>query len=361
MKIGIITFHCAHNYGAVLQAYAFSSYLRSQGYDASIIDYRPNYLVRGYARGGVSCWLAKSPIRTVRKCVTEPFLMKMRAERWDKFNDFINNRLPLYPFDRFKNDSEFDIVFYGSDQIWNTVLTKGNIDDIYWGKYSKSRAVSYAVSMGEYYPSGVEKKKVSELLANFMAFSARESGVKAFIESTTKKNAKLVCDPVFLLPRELWESSIPVVTEKPYVLCYNLLHSKKCKKQAHIISELMGIQLIEIYGDIRLICTKSKTYMTLGPLEFVSYIRNASFIVTSSFHGTAFSIVFQKPFYSLGLQKRSDRVKNLLKLVGLEDRYLTDVKSNVELNLNYETASDKLCKYIADSKEFLKEVIHKNC
>ena len=119
MKIGILTFHCAHNYGAVLQAYGLQEYLRSQGHETYIIDYRPGYLTRNYNALNIRFWMASTPREIVYKLRYEPFLWKHRILRGKAFDRFIRNRFDLHPYVRHTNFSDFDAIFLGSDQIWN--------------------------------------------------------------------------------------------------------------------------------------------------------------------------------------------------------------------------------------------------
>lgn len=112
MKIGILTFHCAHNYGAVLQAYGLQEYLRSQGHETYIIDYRPGYLTRNYKAFNIRFWMASTPREIVYKLRYEPFLWKHRILRGKAFDRFIRNRFDLHPYVRHTNFSDFDAIFF---------------------------------------------------------------------------------------------------------------------------------------------------------------------------------------------------------------------------------------------------------
>ena len=99
MRIGILTFHCAHNYGAMLQCYALQEYLKGRGDEVYVIDYRPDYLVSPNRKHQLAHWLSKSPLRTLNRLLSEPFLYKKRGERWDGFDNFMRTKLNLYPCD----------------------------------------------------------------------------------------------------------------------------------------------------------------------------------------------------------------------------------------------------------------------
>lgn len=353
MKIGILTFHCAHNYGAVLQCYALQQYLKGCDHEVSVIDYRPKYLLRGYEKFSLRNWFSPNPIRTLKKIFAEPFLMKDRIRRWNEFNEFICG-FNLYPVDKFKEENGFDKVIYGSDQIWNAFLTGGKVDGHYWGQYSPHKSISYAASMGEYRPSSEEIAQIQSFLNSFLSLSVREQEIQELLQPLTSNIIELVCDPVFLLSRDQWDSLLThnsVV--KPYVLCYNLFRSPECRQQAEVVSKQMGIELIEVAGSVTYDTFRNNILRAVGPLNLLDYIKNAAFVVTSSFHGTAFSLIFQRPFYVLGLKQRAGRVQSLLKIANLESRLLPCVTTEVITKIDYTTAEKTLQRYIADSKTYI--------
>ena len=280
--------------------------------------------------------------------------MKDRIRRWNEFNEFICG-FNLYPVDKFIEENGFDKVIYGSDQIWNAFLTGGKIDGHYWGQYSPLKSISYAASMGEYRPSPEEIVQIQSFLNSFSSLSVREQEIQELLQPLTSNKIELVCDPVFLLSRDQWEKLTPQQrnTKEPYVLCYNLFQSLECKRQAEIVSKQLGIQLLEIVGAITSDSNKSDIIRSIGPLAFVEYIKDASFVVTSSFHGTAFSLIFQRPFYVLGLKQRAGRVQSLLKIANLESRLLSCVTTEIVPKIDYTTAEKTLQTYIADSKTYI--------
>lgn len=355
MKIGILTFHCAHNYGAVLQCYALQQYLKGCGHEVSVIDYRPKYLLQGYEKFSLRNWLSPNLFRTIKKLLAEPFLLKDRIRRWNEFNEFICG-FNLYPINKFKEGKGFDKVIYGSDQIWNAFLTGGKADGHYWGQYSPHKSISYAASMGEYRPSSEEIAQIQSFLNSFLSLSVREQEIQELLQPLTSNKIELVCDPVFLLSRDQWDRLLThnsVV--KPYVLCYNLFRSPECRQQAEVVSKQLGIELIEIAGSVTYDTYKSDIVRSIGPLAFVEYIKEASFVVTSSFHGTAFSLIFQRPFYVMGLKQRAGRVQSLLKIANLESRLLTCVKTEIVSEVDYTSVEKNMKSYIAHSKTFIDE------
>lgn len=359
MKIGILTFHRAHNYGAVLQSYALKKYLQEIGNDVYVIDYNPSFLTGvPYAINNYVYWISINPFKFIRKILSEPLLHFRRKRRWVKFDFFIRSHLNLYPSESFFVNNEFDCVVYGSDQIWNAFITNDKISEVYWGEFSPGKSISFAASMGNYLPTKQNADVIKQYLKNFNSLSVRELSLQNYLKSLTEKTVEVVCDPVFLVSRNNWEQELPSITEPlPYVLCYNLLQSEDCKKQAEIVSKKMGIQLIEISGMVKYRMCKHAYYDTLDPLEFVSYIKQASFVVTSSFHGVVFSVVFQKDFYAIGLGEKSGRVEDLLKQIGLEERMLNNITDNIQNIKNYKDSEFLLNKYVEKSKLFLKRAL----
>jgi hypothetical protein len=361
MKIGIFTFHCAHNFGAMLQAYALQHYLELQNHEVYVIDYRPEYLIKPYKRHSIRHWLSRNPIRMVKKILTEPFLLKKRETFWNKFECFINTKLRLYPYTANADYSEFDIIILGSDQIWNPKLTGDKFDKVFLGGALKLKKIAYAASMGYFKPNSKEKEILYIYLKELSEIFIREKGLNDILSPLMGQNLSVVCDPVFLLSKKEWEKECMVIHHRrPYVLCYNLLNSDECEIQAKCTAQKLGYDVIIITGSPILFRIGKQYRQTLSPLEFISYLEGASFIVTSSFHGTAFALIFQKEFYSVGLEHNSGRILSLLSLLHLEKRLLDKPMNEIVDAIDYASVTELLEKHIAESKDLLYNAITKN-
>lgn len=359
MKIGILTFHCAHNYGAMLQAYALRTYLQSQGHDAYVIDYRPDYLVSNFRKHSVKDWLSKNPFNCIRKFFAEPFLYGRREKRWENFEQFSRSRHRLFPYGEFDRGKGFDLVLFGSDQIWNKQITGGSFDPVFWAEDFCCRCASYAASIGWYKPSDTDMAEIAGLLKNFDAVSVREADLAVSLASMVDMSVSLVCDPVFLLSREEWEKiCVPVKEEKPYVLCYDVLNSPQCREAARMICMEKGYEMKEISGFIWYRSPKD-SMLEIGPAEFVSYFRNAAYVVTSSFHGTAFSLIFNKNFYSVGLMYAVGRISSLLSVAGLEDRMKAPASARDIADIDYSEHNELLRNYIDKSRAYIENQMKK--
>lgn len=354
MKLGILTFHCAHNYGAMLQCYALQEFLRNQGHEVYVIDYRPGYLASPYRKHRLSHCFSKNPPRMLKRLLSEPFLYKKRGERWEEFDHFMRTKLNLYPYDRNSDYSDFDLLLLGSDQIWSTRLTGGQFDPVFFGQGVNCRKATYAASMSPICLSAAEKKTLPSLLRDFNAISVREAELAQALRPLTDKEVYVVCDPVLLLRKEEWEKRcVPVSTKRPYVLCYNLLRSEECAEQARRISRELGYELIDITALLLPFKSGRRYLQTLDPISFISYFKEAVFVVTSSFHGTVFSVIFQKPFYVVGMGSLGGRSASLLAKLGLSDRILEKATGSFDGNIDYEKVKVLLENYRMESVDYL--------
>lgn len=354
MKIGILTFHCAHNYGAMLQCYALQEYLAARGHEVSVVDYRPDYLTQGYARHALHHWISRNPLRAVKRLLTEPFLYRARGKRWDGFDRFMRTKLHLTSYHPVSDYENFDLIIVGSDQIWSTRLTGEKFDPVFFGKGLACRVISYAASMSPCHLSDEERNTLPELLQNLDALSVREAELAEMIRPLTEKEVQVVCDPVLLLTQEEWgRICVPVKQKRPYVLCYNLLRSEVCMEQTRKISMELGYEVVEITSMLRLSKSGQRCLQTLDPISFVSYFKEAAFVVTSSFHGTVFSVLFHKPFYAIGLGNLGGRSAALLERLKLKDRLLEQASGRASLKIDYAKVDRLLSEFREKSMKYL--------
>ena len=357
MRIGILTFHCAHNYGAMLQCYALQEYLVAQGHEVSVVDYRPDYLTHGYVRHALHHWISRNPLRAVKRLLTEPFLYRTRGKRWDGFDRFMRTKLHLTPYHPASDYVNFDLIIVGSDQIWSTRLTGEKFDPVFFGKGLACRSVSYAASMSPCCLSADERKALPELLRNLDALSVREAELAEMIRPLTEKEVRVVCDPVLLLTYEEWERRcIPVKRNRPYVLCYNLMRSEACMKQARETGKELGCEVVDITAILRLTKPGKYCLQALDPISFISYFKEATFVVTSSFHGTVFSVLFHKPFYVVGMGNLGGRSAALLERLELKDRLLEQTSGRASLKIDYAKVDRLLAEFRKEAVKYLDNI-----
>jgi len=356
MKIGIITYHRSHNYGALLQAYGLKSYLQSIGYDVNIVDYFPHYHKQMYMLWPWSyfkTWSLKRKIDFIRNF---PFTVLQKRKRRDLFEKFINIYLQPIPVNL---QEKYDVLIYGSDQIWryqDTPIYKG-YNKVYFGsdEIPAKRRITYSASMGnmDRFDSNIDF--LQTMLKNFDAVAVREKDLFNKVQLIYSKEVSLTLDPVFLLSKVTWEGLVPErkLSER-YILLYNLLSDPKLNLISNQLSKKMGIKIIEITGGIRRQAS-NEVMMINGPLEFLSWVYHAECIVTSSFHGVAFSILFQKPFFTY-LPNNSARVLNLLDELGLEKLFIKENHPDfieIDFEIDYNDVGKRLNKLIARSRAYL--------
>lgn len=220
MKIGIITFQCAHNYGAVLQAYGLKEYLKSLGYSVNIINYRPHYKVNTYRKFNPRYWLSRNPYKCIIRLFTEIIVKPTRIKRWYAFEDFMNGYLELYPHSKDEDYSMFHTLILGSDQIWNPGLTGGNFDKVYFGGNAKCNIISYAASSRFENLSKQQKSFFSDSLLKLKQISVRESSLAKLLQPLVNKEIITVVDPTLLAGKKIFDKiAVPPKKEK-YLLLY---------------------------------------------------------------------------------------------------------------------------------------------
>lgn len=325
MRIGILTFHRAHNYGAVLQCYALQQYLLSLGHDAYVIDYNKKELWEGYNwrdrhYESLICRISfKMPIRLFRyvKRTRKPFL------RYRKFQYFQEHILRLSPVESIMK-APYDLILIGSDQVWNTEITHG-FDPYYWGTFDHpdtTKIATYAASLRAIWKKE-DHDKVFRYLKNLDGISVRENATKGYLNKVFPQlEVSLVPDPVLLLSSSQWEDiSIRPQIRKPYVFFYQAEAIDKIHHLAEEIAKQRGLPLITLSAYVNAV--NSKECHTSSPQEFLGWILNAELVVTSSFHALAFCILFQKKFYAVNLNTGQDeRLNNLVTKFGLQDRLI---------------------------------------
>lgn len=340
MKVGIITFHRANNYGAVLQCYALQTQLQMLGYEVAVIDYRQRDIEDVYR-----------PVRwnIIKKGITRPrllvsYLLKQmpsnfqvsvsKKYHYDLFrNKYLICTKPIYKADEVPQN--FDVYLIGSDQMWSIDCTNQKIDDIYFGKFSHSaisKIKSYAISANVQLLEKIGVQKLKDFIYNFSTLSFREKEVSDWVNSSLGVNSRIDIDPTLFLDKENWIRLIaPRRIKDKYIATYfvNPKHVTKINQYATKI----GAVVIDIEK------------VALSPIDFLTYIYYAELILTSSFHATVFSIIFERTFYALQTNKHTDiRYAFLLDQLGLSSRYINpdDTNFDVSVAIDFSSAKKKL-------------------
>ena len=326
MKIGILTFHRAINYGAVLQCYALYKTLSNLGHQVEVIDYRPSYneKYRMFFRRKDFCD-TKGIFGKLRYVLSNLSLIQSKIRTNKKFDYFIKQYLQVSSIVHKESDIPryYDAVFFGSDQIWNPAICEG-LDKLYWGQFHKGQMtfVGYALSVGRlelFTPQLLPT--IVKYLDNYDYISVRENNLQHFIQQECNREATLVCDPSLLLNKKEYEKLTVPPKESKYVLLFCLEKNPYAKKFANNIAKQIAGSVVQFGANVNPFrrCL-DYTRSCLSPVEFLSYIRYADCIVTDSFHATSFSIIMHRNFYTLKKQNNNARLETILETVGLADR-----------------------------------------
>lgn len=324
MKSITVTTQRSLNYGAVLQAYALHRVQKELGIDNYLLDVEKT-----------SSKYEKYPEHLSKRTMIVAILNTMwffhRKEMnrlVSRFNSFVDeniNSTDVHDINSLKqNWPKADFYITGSDQVFGLRGEWDAIRTLNFGGES-IRRFSYAASLGEYDWNDDEKSVFREILEKYKMVSVREMYAKKYLQTFTEKQINVHIDPVFLLERQKWEEMIrePIIKEN-YILCYPLIGNDRLQYVLNELKRLTGYKVISIQ-DIPVKRVKADRYFyDAGPIEYLNLIRYSEFVVTTSFHGTAFSAIFNKPFYTLIKNYKSQRMTGLLNMLGLDSRLYSD-------------------------------------
>lgn len=347
MRVGIITVHSVPNYGAVLQAYALASYLRSTGRNVTTIDYRQPHLEEVYRLK----WRFPPPINN--------WLRHRRN------SDFVQNQLPLSAT-RYRSKEQFlpDVNLYdafitGSDQVWFTGPGQ-NFDPMYFLEFSApgKRKLSYAPSVGGSKDFGPYAERVRAALADYTSVSARDSHTAALVQQVTGREPVQVADPVFLWH---FDELIERKSNEPYVLVFGNFNGPLDPVLRAIVAET-GIRNVV---SLQYPCDAATQRVSApSPGQWISAFRHASFVVTSYFHGSAIAAKFQRPFIAIPTPGRRIKVQTMLAWMGLERRCFlsdptpTEAAARARETIDWQTAAQLTEQRVAASKNYLKSALN---
>ena len=366
MKIRTITCHDVANYGAALQALALQTYLEKQGHDVRIIDYVPEY-IKPYDIWSVhpashlykpsKYFFAFRLFWAVRKYIHIRPTLK-RLEAFKGFNSRYFKLTRHYSsYGELSNDPPAaDVYIAGSDQIWRTNMNNGK-DPAFYMQFGdkKVRRISYAASFGLPHLTDGMDYLVRTYLSGIDAISVRESSGVGILERLGLQGS-LVVDPVFLLTKKEWTELLCLknpLTEEPYLLVYDLNRGNMPEEKrtfARKYAKEHGLKIIAV-NDIMETGYADVNINDAGPAEFVSLVANARFVLSDSFHATAFSCIMHTPFRVYFNLKQAARIEDFLEMVGAG--HCMNCRVEEECSIDWEMVQNVLDGKIKESKEFL--------
>lgn len=342
MKIGIITIQKSEvNYGACLQSYALWKYVNNLGYDCEVIDLsRPchsDYVVSpsfGEAKLSFKHRL-RSLFLKVYYIFSQPSMTRISKQKYHNFNDKLIYSTRYKSVERlYRYPPTYDIAITGSDQVWNPNMPF--INEPYFLTFLQNcRKISYASSFGiTSLPEGVIKD-YQKWLSCYSHISTREQSGASIIESLIGKQPHVVVDPVFLLTSDQWREnqiSCGGLTSTKYIFLYMLHYDKRLLFHAEKIAELKGLPLYFVLSENLVIETSSAVQLVdIGPGEWMWLINNSAITVTNSFHGSAFSVLFDRPL-AVFLDKANPtntRIEGFFSMLGM-NKHLFDIDSSID-------------------------------
>lgn len=369
MKVGILTYHNTINYGAALQTYASQRILTQLGADCEVIDYVNSHRSKIYSIPKlVILGLSKGQFKTAVRMLLGWYLVNSRKK---KFKLFFKNKLKKSRAYRshaeiVANPPVYDRYIVGSDQVWN--YEHNGHDTAYFLDFvkDKTKTASYSSSFGLESIASDKQTIYKEALSAIKWLAVREDAGQKIINDLTGREASLVLDPVFLLNIEAWKevSDKKFPCRKKYILVYttkdsdfkNFIESTKYDLSPYIIAKISRSTSI-----VDFISPSVSIKYAVTPEEFLSLIKNASLVLTSSFHCTALSIIFQKQFISFlsDNKGKNTRIESILNQLELSDRiYSPDLRlEGIDLPINYVQVNKKLNIFQESSIDYLKQVV----
>ncbi|MCD7753964.1 MAG: polysaccharide pyruvyl transferase family protein [Clostridiales bacterium] len=354
-KVGVITFHDYDNYGAILQSYALQRCLRELGAEPEIIDYRCDYISNPFRLVNLR---EKGLFNYIYGAIGHICYLP-RRKKCNEFRKHMQYSEPVSKGHMEAVAGKYDIYLAGSDQIWDCKLT--NFDRAYFLDFVEPgrKKCSYAASLGEHLPPEQYRDEFSSLLRDFDRILVRESYGADIVEELTGTKPDCACDPTLLLRAEDWEELLVAPKRKDkYILVYQLGINREIVSFARRLSRKTGYKIVYIpFPLVGLL--KCSCKVAIGPAEWMGLFREAEYVISDSFHGAVFSLLFNRNFWVMTNGHHVNRrVQQLLALTGLEERTLENAtEERMTENIDFSYANEQLEKLRDRSLTLLKDMI----
>lgn len=364
MKIALLTW-TYFNYGTQLQAYSMCMYLKNNGQDVDFINYltRKEDVIR-YGKKNLSHQI-KRVIKKSKQISLNRRMAKIGDDniealknRQYKFDTFMKNSLPLtkkYTASELLNISDcYDLYIVGSDQVWSPKYLDGRffLDFV----KNKNKLVAYAPSFGVKSLNPEITERVSKWIQRFEYLSVREIAGKEIILELTGKEVPVVLDPTFLFNKDEWYSNFEASNQQDekYILCYFLSENSYYWKVVSKIADILGFKVIIVPNTPDDFECPYEKYIDVAPIDFAKMIYDAAYVITDSFHGTAFAINFGIDFLTLARfsekskESENSRVKSILELLNFDDRFI--VSDTMSCTVEIDKEKWKKCEVLLEKK-----------
>lgn len=345
-KVGIITLHRVVNYGSVLQTYALQEKIKDLGYEVEIIDYFPERLTMLGMLKRIKNKGKKFKKSFIIRNIARLIILPSYIMRFNMFFSFLKKHIKMTDkvytsHQELRNEQfDFDIYCTGSDQVWNCGWNE-QFDYPYYLDFApdSNKKIAYAASFGKSKLDTDEIAETKKYLSRYDSISLRElSGVK-IVEDLGIKNSINVLDPTLLLNGNEWRKiSSNKYKNENYILVYNLNRNKKIDNYAKNLSKKTDLKVKFLSYQLHEFYKNGKIYCNPDVEDFLALIDNAKYVVTDSFHATAFSINFNTQFIIVYPGRYSTRLQSILKILELENRVAKNDNDLeiVEKNIDYD-------------------------
>lgn len=333
MKIGLLSFHNAANYGAAMQAYALQAFLEKSGYECEYLDYVNQSRKAEYSMGNhiIRCLKKCDLVQACKYAAGTPF-MELRKYRFRRFYKvYLKVSAQKYSTAEEAKAWEplYDKFIVGSDQVWCPENNAGDTAFLLSFVKEGSKKMSYSSSFGKVTLPEELKTEYAACLKSMKHLSTREQFGVDMIKDLTGRDSTLVMDPVFLLKAEDWEQLIPRKNNEKFVFSYTNTAAQLPMFLKQTNYPLNGKRIYKLSSQTSpsdFMNGKVKVMYSMAPEIFLQSIHDAEFVVTASFHCLAFSILFHKPFAVMlsGNGGKTGRLSTLLEHFGLSDRVVTE-------------------------------------
>lgn len=373
-KIGLVSVH-NYNYGSLLQTYALHTYLKSIGANNEIILYTKKKDCKQFMRVfNLSLLIMKGQV-VLRDLICNFFYrdiyngLKIRNAKFDEFKSkyyaFSYNHIGWKEL--IKCNDEYDTFIIGSDQVWNPINIGTDFFNLLFVNDNKYK-IAYAPSFGVSTIPSLQREKTIKYLNRIQSLSTREVAGQKIVKDLTGREVPIVCDPTILIGKKFWDElkgEKRFIDEK-YIFCYFLGSNPSHREFAKHFKEKVGYKIVALqhldefvksdilFGDIK--------PFNVGPAEFVNLVSNAEYVLTDSFHGTIFSILYKKIFFTFSRfnetknSSTNSRIDSLLSSLGILGRHISstnDVNECFSMSIDFSDVHYRLNKLQEVSRIYL--------
>lgn len=364
-KAAVITRHAVSNYGSVLQSYALQKAIYSLGYECEIIDYiREDEHYKNIADTLVrkSSW-NKNPItRLIYKAIQAPEYIYM-GRAFEKYrNNLIKTTEIRYSsLEELKNNPpNADIYCTGSDQVWGAI-GKDETDGAYFLEFAPKgkKKIAYAASFGKTDINSGNLNRIKEWLDDYDYITVRENSAVELVNHLGVNGVSQVLDPTLLLNKNQWSELIKKEIPGEYILLYQLHSNPEMDSYAKRFAKKSNMKLLRLTPLFHRLFKSGKAVYLPDISEFLSYIKNAKYVITDSFHATAFAINFNTPFIDILPGETKTRNQSILELTKLTCQILNDYNdfSFINKNIDFNYANEKISLQRKESMKLLKQIL----